>query len=787
MAQGSLNDMTATEREPNMQELPGNQSMQSLETRQAAEVARLWHRLMWLSALFLVYGSLVPLNPQGLSWEVAVERFTALLVSSPVMGSRVDLASNVLLPMPLAFAAGQLLLWGRSSTARHAMRGVIVLGVLLLAMLVEFLQQFFPPRTLSLTDIQAQTVGGMLALLAQWRWGETTSAWLAGWWQRERAGQRVERSLKAYLLVLLGFNLLPLDLTLNPVEIYQKWSQGRVLWLPLSGLKGAAHEQLYELVTDVLVWLPVGVLLGLDRNRTFSHVVRTGMAAALLIEVLQLFVFSRVTDSTDVVSAAVGAALGALAANRWHQPQALTLDEIAGGVWGGLWGGWLLVVLAMFWYPFAFRWPAADLAWDWIRVPFATYQLADEFRATNEALRRVGVFLLGGLLWGFRALARRRSPGGLWPMLAVVVLVEAGQVFLPGKVADMTDAALGALGAWLGWRLAAWLYAPASQSAVAEPLQQRLTGAARAGQVLMVSRLVSPMWLPFLVLTGFLVVIAHLPSVPYNVRELVAMGPLGVVSASALAASGLLLARLPLAVNRMAAWSVLSAPLVAPLAGALIYAGLRVAVPLESIHDVVGAPVLGWPWEWERLLRFSALWTAGTLAVGLAGLQVAAVLRPGRLVAWINGALVVAMLTYPLYRIIVAEAATDNLTELLADHASLASMVWVGVGFCAVAMSGSALAAWAVQPHRWRRLLPVWLIGMGLAPWGLLSGLEPAVVKYGQVFSALQFLLSARRDAYLDGADLWFRLAAVLCGSMLVLAVLQYPDWRRFLQERQKV
>lgn len=767
--------------------MQGSQHMSLVRSAQAPEVARLWRRAMWLGLLFVVYGSLVPLTFQALPWSVALERFGAMLSTGTVLGSRVDVASNVLLSMPLSFAAAQWLLPDREPGWRWLWRAFIVVGVLLVAMVVEFTQQFFPPRTLSLTDIQAQMVGAVLALVLQWRWGAMVSAWLQGWWQRERTSERMVRALKAYLLVLLAFSLLPLDLTVNPVEIYQKWSQGRVLWLPFSGLKGTAHEQLYEVTTDLLVWLPVGVLLGLGRNRPLWRVVLTGAAAALLIEVLQLFVFSRVTDSTDVVLAAAGVALGSLAVQRWRHKQAVSLDEIPGAFWGGLWFVWLAVVLAVFWFPFAFRWPSADLAWDWIRVPFATYQLADEFHATNEVLRRVGFFLPGGLLLGFWALSRRRFPRGLWPMLAVVALVEAGQVFLPGKFADTTDAGLGALGAWLGWRLAAWLHAPVTQTVEAEPRQPRMASAAKAGQVEMASWLDWPTLNSFLALTGLLVVIAHLPSVPYNVRELVATGPGGVVSAAALAACGLLLARLPLIVNRMPAWSVLLAPFAAPMAGVLAYAGLRVAVPLESIHDVVGAPVWGWPWEWERLLRFSALWTAGSFAVGLAGLLVAAVLQPIRWVAWFNGALVVAVLAYPLYWFIVVEAATDNLTELLADHAALASLVWVGAGFWGVALAGSALAAAVVHPRRWGRLLPVWVTGLVLAPWGLLSGLEPAVVKYGQVFSAVQFLLSARRDAYIEGAELWIRLAAALCGAMLILAVLQYPDWRRYLQGRQKV
>jgi glycopeptide antibiotics resistance protein len=761
--------------------------MASAEPARAMALARLWRRATWLGLLFVVYGSLVPLNFQPLPWSEAVARFWAVVSSDAVLGSRVDIASNVLLSMPLAFAAAQWLLAGRGAIARWVGRTGIVLVVLLVAVSVEFTQQFFPPRTLSLTDIQAQVLGAVLALLAQWRWGSELSVWVGGWWGRERTGQRVERALKAYLLVLLGFSLLPLDLTINPVEIYQKWSQGRVIWLPFSGLKGAFHEQLYEVFTDVLVWLPVGALLGLGRRRYVWQVVRTGVLMALLIEVLQLFVFSRVTDSTDVLLAALGVGIGAQLAASWTHAQALPLDAVPSTVWRGLWWCWFLVVLAVFWYPFAFAWPSSASVWDSVRVPFATYQMADEFRATNEALRRLGFFLPGGLLWGFWAMARQRSALGWWPVVGLAVLVEAGQVFLPVKVADLTDAGLAALGAWLGWRLAAWLWAspvaaehrvltgtPPANLAM-EPL------AAKGGLVV-----ATPLLL-FVGMTLALVVFARLPGMPYNVRELVAVGPWGLVSAAGLSFCLLMGAWLPLVVNQLPARWVLWAPVVAPLSGAVAYAALRQAVPLESLHDVIGSPVLGWPWELEPLFRFMALWSAGVLAVGLAGLLVALVLRPQRLVAFINGTLVALLMLYPLYLIIVREAATDNLTELMADQGSLLSLVWVGVALWGLALAASALSAWRVQPDRWCSLMVFWLVGAALVPLGLLNGLESAVIKYGQVFSALQFLLSAQRGAYVEGLALWLRLAFVLLVAMVALAVLQHSAWKRFLREKPVV
>lgn len=768
-----------------MQELPVNQLQQSLECGHISELSRLWRRVMWLSALFVVYGSLVPLNAQGLPWEVAVERFSALLASPPMLGSRVDLASNVLLPMPMAFAAGQVLLRERSNSARLVIRGAIMLGVLVLAMLVEFLQQFFPPRTLSLTDIQAQTVGGILALLVQWRWGEPASAWLVGWWQRERAAQRVERALRAYLLVLLGFSLLPLDLTVNPVELYQKWSQGRVLWWPFSGLKGGWDERLYETLSDVAIWVPVGLLLRFGRHRSVWQGLRAALLAALMIEAAQLFVFSRVTDLTDVLLAGIGAALGSWLSRRWRDAEAFSLESVPAALWAWFGWVWLVVVLIVFWYPFAFGWPSSSMGWAWLRVPFATYQASDEFHAVNEVLRRVGFFLPGGFFWGIYAFASKRDARAVWGVIVFAMLVEAGQVFQPGKVADITDAAFAMLGGWFGWRLAQWLCAPVSDGvavgdADGDAMHLRYPG--DRGRLLRLTKypFVLVLW-PVLLCALLIALVVHLPGVPYNMRELVAVGHGGWVSSIALSACLFLMYAAPLWPNGQTVAASLASPLLALVCGVLAFSLLRLAVPLESLHDVLGSPVWGWPWEWERLLRFVALWTAIFLTVGLAGQWVATVLDSSRLGVLIGNVFLMLVLIFPLYWLIVHLAATDNLTELLARQASISSFAWVLASIGSLAVAGGLVAVWMVQPVLWRRLLPWVLTSLVVSPLGLLFGLESTMVKYGKVFSALQFLLSAERDAYLEGGALWLRLGGVLLMAVFGVAVVQYPAWRRFV------
>lgn len=759
--------------------------MADVEPARATELTRLWRRATWLALLFVVYGSLVPLNFQPLPWAAAVARFWAIFSADLVLGSRVDIASNVLLSMPLAFAAGQWLLAGREAIARWVGRSVIVLGVLLVAVSVEFTQQFFPPRTLSLTDIQAQVLGAVVALLVQWRWGGRVSVWVGGWWERERAAPRVERALKAYLLVVLGFSLLPLDLTINPVEIYHKWSQGGVIWLPFSGIKGAVHERLYEVLVDVLIWLPVGALLKMDRMRSLWRVVVTGALMALVMEVLQLFVHSRVTDSTNVLLAALGVGIGAqLVASSPHSRK-IQLDTVPPTVWRGLWWCWFLVVLLVFWYPFDFGWPSSDAGWASFRVPFAT---SNEFRATNEALtlRRVGFFLPGGLLLGFWAMARQRSALGWWPLIGVAVLVEAGQLFLPGKVADLTDASLGFLGGALGFRLARWLVAaaPAQPPLVPTPLHplRAVSSTPRlptAGD-LALGGLGLHAW-SVLGLALALSVAVSLPGVPYNVRELIAVGPWGLVSSMALAACLFLLANAPMVLlNRSSLWAI-ATPIALPLIGAFCYALLRMGLPMESIFDVLGSPVLEWPWEWELLLRFMALWTVMGLQVGLACLLVAVFLEPRRLPTFINGLLVAALMAYPLYWVVVDRAATDNLVELMAHQASFTAASWLAVGAFGLCLAASSLSVLVAEPSRWRSLVPLLVFGAVLALLGANAGLEANVIKYDQVFSALQFLLSTDRTQYVTGASLWSRFTIALTLLVCGLAALQHGGWRAAL------
>jgi hypothetical protein len=73
----------------------------------------------------------------------------------------------------------------------------------------------------------------------------------------------------------------------------------------------------------------------------------------------------------------------------------------------------------------------------------------------------------------------------------------------------------------------------------------------------------------------------------------------------------------------------------------------------------------------------------------------------------------------------------------------------------------------------------IWVVLTLLLSYGLLAfGLEANVLKYGQNFSALQFLLSADRAHLASGPGLAMRYGLACCAGLLALAFAQWPFFR---------
>ena len=183
--------------------------------------------------------------------------------------------------------------------------------------------------------------------------------------------------------------------------------------------------------------------------------------------------------------------------------------------------------------------------------------------------------------------------------------------------------------------------------------------------------------------------------------------------------------------------------------------------------------MLGWPWDWETLARFAvlegtlfALLTGGALAVRCLAFRAA----PRAFASW---AMWMVLVLPPAYYVIIAQAATDNLVELVRGDASAWACLALALWMFLLGAQGSMLAARSMLLRTLpaRIAIVVLLVPIGFAL--LVAGTDPALDKYGAQFSALQFLLSRDREHYAEPLELLVRYAIFHAALVAALSFAQ--------------
>ena len=262
-------------------------------------------------AMFVVYGSLVPLVWRYRPLDEAWDAFLHTPYLQLGMGSRADWVANILLYIPLAFFATGA--FARRGSAPGASLAVFILCALL-AVGVEFTQLFFPPRTVSLNDIIAELIGTMIGIAV---WHGAGQRLLAHWTTVLHGGREaVAAFIVLYSAAYLLFAVFPYDFVLSAGELAQKLANPNATAFFVTQSCGPAFGCGAKLVSEALVAAPLGVFLAMVVAPIgLLRVLTWGLVLGVVIEGLQVFLASGVSQGASIVTRGVGMALG-LAAYR---------------------------------------------------------------------------------------------------------------------------------------------------------------------------------------------------------------------------------------------------------------------------------------------------------------------------------------------------------------------------------------------------------------------------------------------------------------------------------------
>lgn len=703
-------------------------------------------------AVLVAYGSLYPFS----GWVTPRDPLAFLLRWHGTQVSLGDLATNVVAYVPVGLLVYRVLL---SKTHAVVAAVLAVAAAFALSLSMELLQGFLPTRVQSTVDLLTNTLGGAVGVMAARLYAP--KGVLASMLRRMRSNWLVRggaADVGLFALATWGLSrLLPLVPSIDVGKF-------RAALAPIA--RAIAEPHLIDrwwLLGGTLSWAGLALMArSLVRPEKPGFGAFSLFAAAILLAQIPIVGRSLSPESLG------GCVLGLMLAGLFWRAEARSRANLA-----------FFLIFTGFCVAETLASPGGPLyAFNWI--PFRR-QMGNTLVGIDSLLEIVGI--AAALAWSARSAGDPRTmrrigwAAGLLTAAGALAL-ELNQSHLRGRVGDVTTPVVMAFTFVLAWRWAGRAAETDAPAATPGPARVPARPADGVGEFTLGGSLV------FYALTLSLVsvaiwTVAHLPSVNYNVRQLLYPGH-PIRSAVLLATALLLTLAVP-------AWLVAwagdrrYAPALLPLAllanAFLTWLAVVNAVPSRNLHDIVGSPVLQWPDGVETCLRFVALHAAVTVLV-TAGTVIALALFQRRRASLAVGWILASIALGPLFHwAIVTRAATDNLTELMRNGGSATTSALLALGAVLSFLSGSVISAAVAFGRR----IGFAVVLAALASFGayrlFVAGSETVIIKYGRIFSAMQFLLSPDRAHYVGQPELIVRYGAVYLALLAVLALLQYRVW----------
>ncbi|HEV3342439.1 MAG TPA: VanZ family protein [Pirellulales bacterium] len=431
---------------------------------------------------FAIYGSLVPLDFQARPFAEAWSRFQEIPYLRVGLAARGDWVANILLFVPISYCGMAALVCDRRSKAALGAAAILTVVVcVVMSVGIEFTQIWFPPRTVSQNDILAESIGSVAGVGLWCTLGGITTAWLRSFSQRRSPLQRFDRLLQAYMLGLCLYSVFPLDVTINPHEIWQKYEEGKLRALPFVHLEYDAQD-CFAVVTDLLVFIPVGMFMArfwTRRERPLRSLGQSwllGMGLAIAIELAQVFIYSRIADTTQIICAAVGVVVGA----NWRRRHVLAdaepgAEAKAHRKWALAWlsaaASYAVLLAVVYVLPFPLIDDPQRIArrsHAFFGVPLLSLYWSSEYNAVVQVLRDLFLFApLGVAVVRSASLARVSKPWRLAVLTLTLALsfllalgTEFAQIWRDQTTANLTEALIDTFGVAAGMFVTLWVTSP---------------------------------------------------------------------------------------------------------------------------------------------------------------------------------------------------------------------------------------------------------------------------------------------------------------------------------------
>lgn len=403
--------------------------------------------LLWLGYMgFVVYGSLVPLEYKALPLEQAWTAFQNIRFFQLGVESRADWISNGVLYVPVAFLCVYFLEQTFPATARQVNWILAATLSIALAFGVEFAQLYFPQRTVSLNDIIAECIGCVLGVALSTRFSQWFETFLGSFL---RDAERLKkRLLEAYFFAYLAFALFPYDFLFSQAEFGAKMASHS--WgLFIAGESPGAIVPAMQLLAEAFLTLPLGFLLvrpGAPRPADYKRAIYVGAILGTVIELIQIFMASGVSQSLSVLSRIVGVCAGLGIYGRlggWRISSQVVRFRIPLGL------VYLIGLLGVSGW-FTSRWHGWDGAAQSLQrvnfVPLYYHYYTTEAKALfSLAAVSLSYLPVAALVW-----AHKRSAGfAMATAMLLATAVEAGKLFFTPAHPDPTNILLAGASNWI--------------------------------------------------------------------------------------------------------------------------------------------------------------------------------------------------------------------------------------------------------------------------------------------------------------------------------------------------